>query len=261
MPSGEPQQPSKSQLADISALADGSLDPARRAQVEASVAGDPALDELYHRERSVVERVHEARALSPAPQALRARIAADRAPRRSWDGWRTGSAIALGAAVAAVAVVLGLTLPGSGAGPSISQAAALAARGPDQPPPGLNTQTPNSRLATEVEDVYFPNWSGSFGWQAAGQRVDTLSQQQAVTVYYTRSGQSVAYTIMGGSPLPQPSGSVTVLNHYQLHTLNQGSRTIVTWRRNGHTCVLSATGVPTTVLQHLAAWRPVNVKA
>jgi hypothetical protein len=154
-------------------------------------------------------------------------------------------------------VALGLTLPGSGpAAPSLSQAAALALRGPTQAPPGLNAQHPRQRLSQEVADVYFPNWSRSFGWRAVGQRVDILGQRRAVTVYYGRTGAQVAYTIVGGSPLHEPSGQLTVLNGYRLDTLTAGSRTIVTWRRKGRTCVLSASGVPAAVLQHLAAWRP-----
>ena len=34
-----------------------------------------------------------------------------------------------------------------------------------------------------------------------------------------------------------------------------GDRTVVTWRRNGRTCVLSATNVPTDQLLELAAWK------
>ena len=95
--------------------------------------------------------------------------------------------------------------------------------------------------------------------RAAGRR--RTHERKAVTVYYNRDGHSVAYTIVGGSPLPEPGGAVMVLNRYRLHTWAANGRTIVTWRRKGHTCVLSATGVPATMLQHLAAWRPPTVTA
>jgi hypothetical protein len=39
-----------------------------------------------------------------------------------------------------------------------------------------------------------------------------------------------------------------------VQTLSLRGRTGVTWRRAGHTCVLSATAVPTRVLERLADW-------
>lgn len=70
------------QLADLSALADGTLDPARRSEVEAWVASSPELSALYERERRVVALLHEARASDRAPATLRARIEASRPPKR-----------------------------------------------------------------------------------------------------------------------------------------------------------------------------------
>jgi hypothetical protein len=248
------------QTAKLSALADGTLDPAQRPSVEAWIASDPRLGELFERELRVVERVHAARAASPAPASLRERIAAGRMPRPARTGWRTGYTVSLGTAIAAVAIVLGLTLPGGSPGtPSVAQASALALRGPAEPAPPPNPSYPRARLDREVQDVYFPNWSGSFGWRAVGQRVDNLGPRQAVTLYYARGAARVAYTIVSAGVLPQPGGSVTALHGYQLHTLNSGNRTIVTWRRNGHTCVLSGQGIAASVLQRLAAWQPRSI--
>jgi hypothetical protein len=253
-----PDEPhmSHSELAKLSALADGTLEPGQRASVEAWIAADPDRRDLYERERALVERIHEARAATPAPAGLREKIAASRAPRPARTGWRTGYAVALGTAVAAVAIALGLTLPGGGpASPSVAQAASLAVRGPAQPAPGPNRKDPAVKLNREVQEIYFPNWSRSFGWQAVGQRVDSLGKRQAVTVYYGRGQARVAYTIVGAGALADPSGPATSLNGYRLHTWSSGGRTIVTWRRDDHTCVLSGTGVPATVLQRLAASR------
>jgi hypothetical protein len=257
MPPREELELSRSQIADLSALADGTIDPSRRAAVEAWIATDPRLGDTYETERSLVERLHEVRAEGRAPTALRARIEADRSARRARPRVRIAYAAALGTAAAALAVALGLTLPGGAPGsPSVSQAAALAQRGPAQPAPGPNPRYPKARLAQDVQEVYFPNWERSFGWQAVGQRTDRLGQRVAVTVYYARGSQQVAYTIVGGGALPEPGGQVSLLNRYRLDTLTSGGRTIVTWRRKGRTCVLSASGVSPQVLQHLAAWRP-----
>ena len=34
-----------------------------------------------------------------------------------------------------------------------------------------------------------------------------------------------------------------------------GDRTVVTWLRDGHTCVLSGSGVPRRTMLELAAWK------
>lgn len=259
MPPHDELELSQSQMAKLSALADGTLDPALRESVEAWIAHDPRLRALYENERMVVERVLQARAESQASAGLRSRIESDRAARRARrrvPGW----AVAVGAALAAAAVVLGLTLPGGGAGsPSVAQAAALALRGPSQPAPAPDPDDPQIKLNRDVQDVYFPNWSRSFGWRAVGERVDYLGQRRAVTVYYARGRAWVAYTIVGAGALPEPGGVLTRLGGYRLHTLSAGSRTIVTWRRDDHTCVLSAAGVPAPVLRRLAAWRPARI--
>ena len=57
----------KTELAELSALADGTLDPARRADVEAKIAASPELSALYERERRVVEALHQTRATERAP--------------------------------------------------------------------------------------------------------------------------------------------------------------------------------------------------
>ncbi|HEY4826104.1 MAG TPA: hypothetical protein VIH85_05025, partial [Solirubrobacteraceae bacterium] len=62
------------ELDDLSALADGTLDPARRGAVEARIAASPELGALYERERQILAALHEARATERAPAALRARL-------------------------------------------------------------------------------------------------------------------------------------------------------------------------------------------
>ncbi|MGB0094653.1 MAG: hypothetical protein WBP81_19235, partial [Solirubrobacteraceae bacterium] len=60
--SADTPEPGPRELADLSALADGTLDPARRAEVQARITASPELSALYGRERMVVERLREARA-------------------------------------------------------------------------------------------------------------------------------------------------------------------------------------------------------
>jgi anti-sigma factor RsiW len=256
MPS-PPDKPQLSprELAELSALADGTLDPARRPEVERRIAVSRELQGLYARERRVVEALHEARAADRAPAGLRARIEADRPSARSRTRRRTKYAAGLAGAVAAAVLASVLVLPaGTPGAPSVSQAAGLANRGPLRAAPAPDPSAPNAKLRENVEEVYFPNWATRFGWRAAGERTDRLSGRRAVTVYYEWRGKQLAYTIVAMPALSKPSAPVTDLNGVELRTLRIDGRLVVTWRRGAHTCVLSGVGVQAADLQRLAAW-------
>ena len=249
-------KPTATELADLSALADGTLDPARKADVEAHIAASPELTALYTRERRVVEALHQARATERAPERLRAKIDASRPSRATAAGRRFAYAGVAVAAVAAVVLALVLALPsGTPGAPSVSDAAALAARGPVQAAPTPDPSMPASRLHQSVGDVYFPNWTSRFGWQATGARMDKLGGRTAVTVFYRWNGDTIAYTIVHSPPLAEPSGKATTWDGTEFRTLNLNGRLVVTWRRGGDTCVLSGTGIKAAELQRLAAWK------
>jgi anti-sigma factor RsiW len=234
-------------LADLSALADGTLDPARRDEVRARIAGSAQLTELYERERRVVEALHEMRATERAPERLRHRLAtAARQPKHRASlrtRWHVNMPrmVTGVAATAVIVLALVLLLPGGTPGsPSISEAAALAIRGSTAPaPPGA----PGGRLNVDVQEVYFPDWSNQ-GWRAVGRRTDRIDGRVAQTVYYQWHGHRAAYTIVSAPALGQPAASVTTVNGTALRTLRIGSRWVVTWRRANHTCVLSVAGTP-----------------
>jgi hypothetical protein len=100
------------EIAELAALADGSLDPERRAELEARVAASEELaDRLAEQERAVA-LVGSVAAQVEAPEALRARIDAQRRPRRVPAPRRLALVGAVAAAgVAAIAV--GLVVFGS----------------------------------------------------------------------------------------------------------------------------------------------------
>lgn len=248
--------PTARELADLSALADGTLAPERRSEVQASIARSPELSALYDRERAVVEQLRAANAGVRAPDALRARIERERPTARA----RTrrmlvyGGGLAAGLAVLVLAMVL--ALPGGSPGaPSVSEAAALAVRGAAAPAPTPDRSNPAAKLAVDVENVYFPNWARKFGWRPTGARQDTLGGHRAVTVYYEWRGRRLAYTIVSAPTLGQPQSAVATVNGVALRTLTVNGRTVVTWQRAGHTCVLSAADVNPQVLRLLAAWK------
>ena len=255
---GNTAEPDARTLAELSALADGTLDTARAKALRERIAGSPELSRRYERERRAVAALRELRA-DQAPANLRIALDARRpAPRRRAPLIYGG---ALTAAVAAAVAALVLLLPGGTPGaPSVSQAATVAFRGPAMAAPAPDRTHPGFKLNQDVEDVYFPNWFDRFGYRAVGQRVDRIGGHLAVTVYYQREGGSmVAYTILASPALPWPGTRTESVKHVKYQSFTSGSRWVVTWRRAGHTCVLSAAGVPVSVLAQLAGWRATRI--
>lgn len=255
MAAQEEPQLNRAQLADLSALADGTVDPRRRHAVEAWIARSPEARRVYDRERRAVELLHSAR-VERAPSGLRARVNAQRArqkPSRSRRVWLEGG---IAGTVGAVALLAAFALiGGTSASPSVAQAAQLALRGPSLAAPAPDPTAPRTKLAPRLQDVYFPNWSTTLRWRPIGQRQDRLAGRPALTVYYQRGSNVVAYTIVGAPALSEPAARVTRLDGFELRTLSAAGRTVVTWRRAGHTCVLSGSRTPRAALQRLAAWR------
>jgi anti-sigma factor RsiW len=233
------------EVAELSALADGTIDPARVEHVRARIAASPELTVLYERERKIVGLLHEARSRDRAPAALRERIDRDSAaparPARR-TGWGPVSVNRwLGGLVAAAVVVVALVLilpAGTPGSPSVSQAASLAVRAATAPAPGVDPDRP-TKLGTSLQNVYFPNWMPKNGWKAVGQRRDRIDGRPATTVFYAKGGVRVAYTIVGAPALKVPTNGRSTDGFVNL-TLN--GRQVVTWRDHNKTCVLSAAG-------------------
>jgi hypothetical protein len=244
-----------SELAEISALADGTLDPAERKRVQVRVERSPQLRAIYERERQVIALLTRARETDRAPASLRARIEAARPSRarRARRRFAFAGSVAVGLAVLVTALVLILPA-GTPAAPSVSQAAGLAALGPAAPKPAPNPTDPGSELNLDVGEVYFPNWAQNLGWDPIGSRTDTINGRTAVTVYYEWKGKQVAYTIVEAPALKAPDVEPVVVAGTEFRTLEVGGRVIITWERNNHTCVLStADDVSQSKLRQLAA--------
>jgi anti-sigma factor RsiW len=243
-------EPDARTVAELSALADGTLDPGRVAAVRELIARSPSLSQRYDREREAVVALQALRA-DRAPARLKVEIGTRRPPaRKPMPRLAFGGALA-GAVVAAVAVIV-LLLPGGSPGaPSVSQAAALSLRGPAMAAPLADRTQGGTRLKQDVEEVYFPNWSWR-GWRATGQRVDRLNEQRAVTVYYQRGARQIAYTILAAPALRWPGTAQRQVHGVEFQSFTARGRTIITWRRTGHTCVLSGAGVSADTLAKLA---------
>jgi len=210
-------------------------------------------DELEERALEALRLVRGDR----APEALRARIerlrdqaVGDSAPRA-----RRPIAIAIpAAAVAGAVVAVALALPaGTPGSPSVGAAAQLALRGPALAGPAPDPSDPSMRLSQSVQGITFPNWA-RFGWRASGWRVDRIGGRSAVTVFYARGGRSIAYTILAMPALRWPGGRAVSYARTRFELLSAEHRLVVTWRRGGHTCILSGAGAAEGELLTLASW-------
>jgi anti-sigma factor RsiW len=235
-------------------LADGTLPPDRRAAVEGRIAASPQLQEMLERQRRAVAATRVL-ADEPVPDSLRARVAEhgeSRRPRFSLS-WGLGPALAAGGAVAAVAVALLLVIGQGAAGPSVADAARLAALPPRGPAPA-RAEGSRTKLAIGVGRVAFPNLKGPYGWRAVGTRRGQVGGRDATAVYYAKGPRRIGYVIVSGSGLPQPSGAHrSMVGGVEYRSLRIDGRPVVTWRRGGHTCVLTG-HVSSAELLTLAAW-------
>jgi hypothetical protein len=129
-------------VAELAALADGSIAPDRRAALEAQIAVSPALaDQLAEQERAVALLRGAVEAVD-APAGLKARLDAQRSP----GGVRSPRRIALGglAAAAVVAAAVAVIAVGSGSHDTRFQ----AALGPTRLAPGASGEATLTRTSS-----------------------------------------------------------------------------------------------------------------
>jgi hypothetical protein len=245
---------SDAEMADLCALADGTLPAARRPALEARIAASPELQALLERQRRAVAAT-QVLASEPVPASLRETVEAERSSRRSrYDPprWLIPRIAAAGVLAAVIAVVAAVALTGGPAAPSVAEAARFAAARPSEPAPRA---VGDGRLALDVDGVVFPDLLQSYGWRAVGVHRGKVDGRKATTVVYQKDGRRIAYAVVAGTGLPRPSGSDRrELGGVTFHTLRVDGRPVVTWRRLGHTCVLIGTAPPSELLT-LASWR------
>jgi anti-sigma factor RsiW len=243
---------SRKDMADICALADGTLPVDRRPEVEARVAASEEMREALRHQRRALAAAEVLRS-EPVPEALPPAVLAsrDRASRRRPRRRVFVRRLLPVAGVAVAAAVAVLVIGGTNGQPAIADVARLAARPPTASAPAAAS---GARLAVSVEGTAFPDWR-RFGWQATGVRRARLDGRSTTVVHYRNGDMRIAYAIVSGDALPLPSsGSTTVRAGVPLRALSVGGRATVTWQRNGHTCVLTGSA-PRRALLALASWR------
>jgi hypothetical protein len=189
------------EVAELAALADGSLPPGRRAALEARVAASSELaDRLAEQERAVM-LTRAASAEVDAPTALRARIEAQRQARRTPVSRRL-VAIGEAGAVAAV-VVIGLALFRSSSTQERFQAAlAATALAPGAKGEATLTKT-SSGWRIELDATGLPRLDGGRFYQA------WLRNASGVVVPVGTFNEGTKVTLWAGVS-PKVFGTVTV---------------------------------------------------
>jgi hypothetical protein len=240
----------RSDQAELAALADGSLTGERRGEALHRIGESEELKALADEQALAVGLTRDASAVR-APASLRTavrRLGTARPARM-----RRRALLAAAAAVAVVAAIVAVSLPADRGEPSFQRATAFGAQASTMPAPARDPARP-AYLLPGVAGVSHPNWTRDYGFAAVGSRDDDFAGRRAVTVFYAgRSGDRIGYTIVTGRPLDVPRPVETVVRRgIAIDVLRTSGRRVVTWRRAGHTCILSGSQTSVARLVELA---------
>jgi hypothetical protein len=243
----------------LAQLADGTLAPDARASLLRRIDASPELADalLDQHDALIAIRATED---AEAPPALRAMAQAMAAEATAAEGARRRRAtprrflarpraVAFGGSLAALAAAAAVLVSAGASGPSVAEAAQVALAPPRSPAPAVKAD--EKTLDAAVDGVAYPYWADATGWRAVGSRTDAVGGRAIRTVVYEDgNGRRIGYAIADGSPLSDAGG--TRMGAFTVE--RSGDAAIVTWLRDGHTCILAAKGVDARVLLKLAAW-------
>jgi hypothetical protein len=150
------------ELAELAALADGSLSPERRAALAGRIEASPELADLLAEQERAVALTRDAAAQVDAPAGLRARIEAERRPRRSGIG---RPLVLVGAVAAVLAAGLGLRALTTEPGQQFRAALQPTELAPDAAGEANLTKT-DSGWRIELDATGLPRLEGSRFYEA-----------------------------------------------------------------------------------------------
>jgi hypothetical protein len=257
--------------AELTRLADGSLPASEREQLQAQVAASPELQTRLREQQRAVSLVQSTGEIA-APASLRASVAGltdattrrpgryegrqqGAADRRQNAFWRQRASLGIVALAVVLIAVVSVALHGRTA-PTVGSTARLALAPATGPAPKVSSTDRDllSVRPTGASSIPFPSYLHFTAWRANGVRRDTLQGRHVTTIFYTVGGTRVGYSIVSGAPLAMPQGStVRGPTGIRYVFVSSGGAQIITWRRDGHTCVIAGRSVARRTLLALAA--------
>ncbi|HUB76683.1 MAG TPA: hypothetical protein VL977_06485 [Solirubrobacteraceae bacterium] len=232
----------------LARLADGTIGTAERARLEREVASSPQLAALLAEQQRALGLL--AAVEDPAPAGLRARITAP--PARRGAARRRPRARVVAVACLAL-VALGIVFAVRTRAPDVRGEIHLALARATLPAPRVSARRPGL-LSAAVAGIPFPDWQPR-GWRATGARSDSFSGRGVETVFYSSPEYGRAgYSIVAGGGL-RVAGAVRQVARggVAYAVLRVDRANVVTWRRDGHTCVIASRSVGRGTLLALAA--------
>jgi hypothetical protein len=157
-------------------------------------------------------------------------------------------------AVAAIVIIAAVfALAGGGKAPTVPQTARLALAPSTASAPAQDVSDRDLLNASEG-GIAFPSYlEHQTGWRPSGVRHDTLRGRAVTTVFYrSQDGERVGYAIVAGHTLADPSGTTRTLGGIRYILSSADGGRLVTWWRDGHTCVIAGRGVSDATLLSLA---------
>jgi len=206
---------------------------------------DPNVRRALERQRHVAGLL---RGGGPAlPPALAARLGTQTHDSRSrtlvpsdWSVKLIGAtAAALATVVLVATAIISWSIAGPSAWPTAAQVAALwtlpATRRVEADP------ADRTRLDISYHGIAYPNYHDREGWHPVAARYDRIGGLATVTVFYQTGRRCAAYTVVPTTGLAVPAEATRLrVAGLSLTEFRSGDRWIVTFRRSGNTCVLTA---------------------
>jgi hypothetical protein len=237
---------------ELTRLADGTLPADRQADLLAQIQRSPQLTAALAEQERVVTML---RGLDePAPASLRARVdelTGVSAPRRA-PRWRRAFVLPGATAIAAAAAAVVILVTGGTTAPTVPAAARFALASATLPSPAVNPNQSDD-LTLRGAGIPFPAWAKQ-GWMTDGARTDTVGGRRITTVFYkSPDGKRIGYAITGGTPLSGVHGSTATRYGVTFTMQPAGDAKLITWVRNGHTCIIAGRNVSYATLLRLAS--------
>lgn len=239
----------------LAALADGSISATKRRRALVEAAASPTARRMLHEQQYVH---HALKGGAPVtPSSLHARLVGQ-ATRRQGPARRAVDRLALAGAVALAAIVVLVSLSFAlrpGAASTVADVARPSALSATASAPMRDPRRP-ALLRASFAGVTYPDWAPRFGWRATGQRRDAIHGRMTTTVFYQHTHHRIGYTVVSGQPLKPAAGAQrVVINGLELRAYKDHARDVVSFTRNGHTCVLAGKVHFRSTLLRLASWK------